>query len=74
MAAFAMIGITLIYAAFGGPVVSGMHQVSQMEGGLIGGAVSQMYSVSVIPNIGAILFLIAPLALFQAQRRERTPA
>lgn len=83
--AFGMAAVALFYAVFGGPVASTLHQVNEMTsqvGGLLGGAARgfaptstpQIGSVSIIPHIGVILFLLAPAALLQAKRRENAVA
>lgn len=82
LAAFTLVIVALLYATFGGPLASAAQQINQMQhqfGGLPGvqpGAAARtpFASISIIPHIGALSFLVAPVALFLAQRRERVLA
>ena len=74
-ASFGMFVITTLWAFFGGPIASEMKQISNVQGqvsGFLGtGNASMIASVSVYPSIGVVLFVMAPVALFLAKKRER---
>lgn len=80
MAAFAMVGIALIWAFVGGPVASGVHQANEVQsqfGGLLGGAPprgggppASLATFSMYPHVGLIFFVLAPVLLLLARRRE----
>ena len=80
-AAFATVGIAILYVALASPVASGMRQIGEARG-VVGGmfgnigapAAAPLACVSVVPHVGALLFLAAPVGLFLARRRERAAA
>jgi hypothetical protein len=85
--AFGMTVAVLIYAAFASPIADAVHQVHQVQaqfGGLVGGDLGRNLGASfgrnmppppvsflVLPQIGILPFVLAPLLLAMAKRRER---
>lgn len=81
IAAFIMAGLIVIYLFMASPLASAAEQVSEMQsqlGGLMAGipgapraAMRDAASFSVMPHIGSVFLVAAPIALFLARRRER---
>lgn len=83
MAAFALLAVAVIWSATEGPLATQIRtagEVSHMFDGAAGGpagaraAGMPTIAVTVLPSIGCLFLLLAPVALVLARRREAAPA
>lgn len=81
IAAFVMVAVVVIYLFVASPIATAAQQVSQMQNqfsGLMAGVPGRpsanmpaAASFSIVPHIGVLFLIVAPIALFLAKRRER---
>ena len=75
MAAFALLAAAVVWSVSDGPLATQMRaagQVSHMFDGMAGtgGPAMPTLSVSILPSIGSLFVMLAPVALVLARRRE----
>ncbi len=83
LVALVMVGAVLVYAVLASPIAEAsqqLHQAQTQFGGLMGGGLGGGFGrnptgvqspVSVLPHVGVLAFVLAPVLLFIARRRER---